>query len=390
MTELEEYLRIELHALVDDEQAPDVLAGVRAAAVRRRRLRMSGAIGTTGVVVATILLILTTGIGAGGHAPPPTKKPVVPPSVTSYFRSQRPPLPARVVVRPVSAGGKHVLPRDSVIAAWRAYWADPRYRNAKGTPTDRIGVLRTADLVVASTPGYPRPYGLSPVHNRLAWMLVSTDYTYRYQPYLPGCSVKSWWEQHKAQCASPPPMQTHTGARFDFIDAITGAGLVAIGTDNHDPTFATTVAAYTKTLPPPPAGARTLTGGQPTLQSNQVIGPAPKNSKPNITAQQAIDTYKHSGAAASDGKPPTAKLVMLYQLLAPNGDADFQDASWHANLVWLVTVTGIRSVPMAPANAVGKNGCVGSFPVDANTGKAYWFDEDCPGKTGTGVPPIHR
>ena len=206
MTALEEHLRSELHALVDDEPAPDLFPAVAAAGRRKRRLRLTTAAGGTAALVAATVLISAGGVGLGGRAERPVEKPPAPPLVTSYFPAERPPLPPHVTVRPAVGRENHVIPRQDVIASWRALWADPRYRNAKGTPTDTIGVLHTADLVVASTPGYRRPEGLGTVRDRLAWMLVSTDYTYQYRPYLAGCSIPSWWEQHKAECASPPPL----------------------------------------------------------------------------------------------------------------------------------------------------------------------------------------
>jgi hypothetical protein len=384
MNDLEERVRRDLHAIADTVVAAP-LADHALAAARTQRIRRSLAV--AGIAVVTAAIVVTVNVLAGGSKTrnEPARKP---PPVGSYFPAMQPPLPPRVVVQqlPASARPADAPTREDVIAADRAFWerepSNPKWQHLAGPPSG--GDVRSADLVLVSTPGYERPAALGKVVNRVAWMLVSTNARYVYEP-PPTCPVPA-----RGPCRGGGGLQTIVGNRFEFVDAKTGAGLLAIGTKADDPKFATTVTGYVRAELPPPSGARGLTGGPVPLNAIDVVLPAPKHAHPAITQQQAYDAYTRfdlSRSAPLDSHSHSAELVSLAHLEPPHGDPDYQDATWHQTLVWLVVVRGVRLEGHGgPARAPGTSSqpvrsCVGAavYPVDANTGRGLFFETGCGG-----------
>ena len=380
MNNLEERLRQDLRAVTDTVVAPPLtdiaLRGARR--VRRRRQGIAGGgvlVLAVAVLLTSLQLTRTTNKTLIGQKPAP---------VGSYFPNMQPPLPPRVTVvaLPAAARPPHGPTRDEVVAADRAFWQrEPM--NAKWSGLHEPlsgGDLQSADLVAVSAPGYERPSGLGVVSNRVAWMLVSTAAAFVFDPSSLPC-VGPARGCHLPSLGRP---QTVPGTRYEFIDAATGAGLLAIGRLDAEPHLAVQVLGYTKAQVPPPAGARGLTGGPVPANAIDVVLPAPKSARPVLTKQQAYDVFAKSdfGRSAPLAKHPhSAELVLLARLQPPAGDPDYQDATWHRTLVWLVIVRdvpvllrsgpGTGNPPASPRTVLG----VDVVPVDATTGEAVFFDQ---------------
>lgn len=379
MTDLEDQLRAGLAHLADEVTTPDLCQGVlRRAGLIRRRRRL-----TTAVAVAALLA--GTALSVGAVRPPESERPVGP-AVDSYFPSLRPPLPPGWTVRrlllqrPPDAGPS----RSEVVTALERYLrtgVGSAKWHTLGLPTGS-GTVKTADLVQV-TVLLPRsgPRLDPPVRYSRAWLLVTTGYRYRYLQEMPtGCWDLAWTRRHPGVCTAPRPARTLVGNRFDVIDAVNGMGLAAVAVAGDGRTSAMRVSRYTKPLPSPPTGSTTFEG-QPPGGSSEVITSPLAGLTPTVSSRQALRAYaRYAGPKEEGGERPIARLVYLWRLQPLPGEKGSGDATWHRRLVWLVTIAGLPTAPMAPPDV---HGCTGYFPVDATTGVSLYYQISCPSKGGS-------